>query len=220
MTITTHNGRLFDHHTHYEDESLKYLIADNFSLDKALRSRMWKRNTFLDQGREGACTGFGFSHVMALTPRRKIQTDTEARTAYLGAQTEDQWTGEDYEGSSVWGVMRWAHKQGIIKSYHWAKTVTEIAHGVSHRGPMEMGSVWTEGMFRPDSNGFLRPTGSKIGGHAYCIGGVDYDDHYFRIDNSWGPDWGDKGSAKISFEDLESLLLDNGEAALPLKVTK
>ena len=79
--MTTHNGRSFDHHPHFEPASLRYRIAD-FSVTKALRSRMWKRTTYLDQGREGACTGFGFSHVMALTPKRRAQTAVEARTAY------------------------------------------------------------------------------------------------------------------------------------------
>ena len=43
-----------------------------------------------------------------------------------------------------------------------------------------------------------------MGGHAFAI--VGYDRHGFWIQNSWGPDWGSGGLARVSYADW----LENG----------
>ena len=43
-----------------------------------------------------------------------------------------------------------------------------------------------------------------VGGHAFAI--VGYDRHGFWIQNSWGPDWGSGGLARVSYADW----LENG----------
>jgi hypothetical protein len=52
---------------------------------------------FYDQGAEGACVGFGSSRAMTLLNRRRY----DARWLYHEAQKIDEWSGEDYEGTSV-----------------------------------------------------------------------------------------------------------------------
>src|SRR5712671_2383608 len=64
----------------------------------------------LDQGREGACTGFGLATVVHYLLRtRKIVPDTSEvspRMIYNMARRYDEWPGEGYEGSSARGAMK------------------------------------------------------------------------------------------------------------------
>ena len=71
----------------------------------------------LDQGREGACTGFGLAAVANhLLKTRKDFTSfspVSARMLYEMARRHDEWPGEDYSGSSARGAMKGWHKCGV-----------------------------------------------------------------------------------------------------------
>ncbi|WP_020606032.1 C1 family peptidase [Spirosoma spitsbergense] len=71
----------------------------------------------LDQGQEGACTGFGLATVANyLLRRRKIVPDPKpvsSRMLYEMAKRYDEWPGEDYSGSSARGAMKGWHKHGV-----------------------------------------------------------------------------------------------------------
>jgi hypothetical protein len=178
----------------------------------------------LDQGQEGSCTGHGAAHaLMCIAVLFPWITHEIAVKFYEGAKRRDEWAGEDYDGSSVTGVMKYLVDARIILRYKWAFSVIQIAYIV---GVMEhavvAGTDWYTGMFEPDINGFLHATGKVEGGHCYAIGGVhvvrvdtskpltlanlDWVRSYFLIPNSWGPDWGENGYAKISFIDMAKLL--------------
>jgi hypothetical protein len=77
----------------------------------------------LDQGQEGACTGFGLATVANyLLRRRKIVSDPKpvsARMLYEMAKRYDEWPGEDYSGSSARGAMKGWHKHGICGDECW-----------------------------------------------------------------------------------------------------
>lgn len=85
----------------------------------------------LDQGREGACTGFGLAAtVNYLFWRRAIQSgETNSFKAvsphmfYDLAQFYDEWPGEEYEGSSCRGAMKGWHKHGVCDATMWQKSV-------------------------------------------------------------------------------------------------
>lgn len=220
MELETH---VLDWRPRFNPESLNYRIR--FLQDAPLsdvmlkgRSRVWKRTIWLDQGREGACTGFGLSHVLGTTPRRRGGVDNAfAQQRYYRARQFDEWPGENYDGSSVLGAMEGAKADGLIKSYHWATTLAEIVYAVSYKGPVEIGVNWYTGMFNPNLDGFLKPTGKVEGGHALAIGGISMTDRFFWLYNSWGQDWGINGAAKLSFDDMDRLLHESGEASLALK---
>ena len=59
-----------------------------------------------DQGQEGACTGFGLAAVidrLIKESKRKFKRkdiNVSARMLYEMAQRYDEWSGEDYDGSS------------------------------------------------------------------------------------------------------------------------
>jgi pimeloyl-ACP methyl ester carboxylesterase len=77
----------------------------------------------LDQGSEGACTGFGLATVVHyLLQTRKVVPDRTAvspRMLYDMARRYDEWPGEKYDGSSARGAMKGWHKHGVCSAEHW-----------------------------------------------------------------------------------------------------
>ena len=86
-----------------------------------------KAKLILDQGREGACTGFGLACVINyLTFVRRAGGDNAAkfrpvspRMLYELARRYDEWRGEDYEGSSCRGALKGWHKHGVCAEALW-----------------------------------------------------------------------------------------------------
>lgn len=77
----------------------------------------------LDQGSEGACTGYALASVAGyLLRRRKVVPDStlvSARMFYEMAKRYDEWPGEDYSGSSARGAMKGWHKHGVCSAELW-----------------------------------------------------------------------------------------------------
>jgi hypothetical protein len=77
----------------------------------------------LDQGEEGACTGFGLAAMAnyLLRSRRKKseKTSVSPRMLYEMAKRYDEWGGEDYEGSSARGAMKGWFKHGVCRDSEW-----------------------------------------------------------------------------------------------------
>lgn len=193
--------------------------AESIRTDRPLRSWAWKRHLWLDQGQEGACTGFGAAHALGAGQYWRTLDNAQARQFYKGAQRYDEWPGEAYEGSSVLGAMEYLHHEtGFVREYWWATNLIEVLHAIAFYGPVEMGSVWRTGMMNThDERGFIRNEGGIVGGHAYCLAAVDIPRSRVRLDQSWGQSWGVNGSAWLSFDDLANLLAEQGECALPRK---
>ena len=80
----------------------------------------------LDQGREGACTGFGLAAVVNFLlynrsdttkqerqKLKKLGNTASARMLYEMAKRYDEWEGENYDGSSIRGAMKgWLRHPG------------------------------------------------------------------------------------------------------------
>jgi hypothetical protein len=77
----------------------------------------------LDQGVEGACTGFGLATVANyLLLTRKVKPDAKRvspRMLYEMARRYDEWPGSEYEGSSARGAMKGWHKHGVCAEDSW-----------------------------------------------------------------------------------------------------
>ncbi|GAA6152847.1 C1 family peptidase [Pseudoteredinibacter isoporae] len=68
----------------------------------------------LDQGSEGACTGFGLAAAINLLYRqRDDEHKVSARMLYEMARRYDEWAGEDYEGSSCRGAIKGWKNTGV-----------------------------------------------------------------------------------------------------------
>ncbi|RTR01077.1 C1 family peptidase [Halomonas nitroreducens] len=68
----------------------------------------------LDQGHEGACTGFGLAATINLLYRFQGQAHrVSPRMLYELARRYDEWAGEDYEGSSCRGAIKGWRNSGV-----------------------------------------------------------------------------------------------------------
>jgi len=77
----------------------------------------------LDQGTEGACTGFGLAAVVNYLLRTRTVVPSQDRASprmlYEMARRYDEWPGERYSGSSARGAMKGWHKHGVCDEAHW-----------------------------------------------------------------------------------------------------
>jgi hypothetical protein len=85
----------------------------------------------LDQGNEGACTGFGLAAVInylrwsdwerdrLIGKARSAPEKVSERMLYEAARLYDEWDGEDYDGSSCRGAMKGWHKHGVTLAELW-----------------------------------------------------------------------------------------------------
>jgi hypothetical protein len=83
----------------------------------------------LDQGTEGACTGFALSAVINfLLSARNLERRSSPRMIYEMARRYDEWPGEDYEGSSARGAMKGWVRHGVCAATSWPHDL----HGPQH----------------------------------------------------------------------------------------
>lgn len=217
----TEDPRL-DRLIHFDERSRKFPIKAAIpAAAKKPRSYTWRCREWFDQGREGACVGFGIGHELAARPSEITGLGNLflKEEIYWPAQEIDPWEGGSYpganpfyEGTSVLSGVKVAQRLGFFTSYHWSFGLNDLILGVGYAGPAVLGLAWHGGMFSPDGNGFIHTTGSITGGHCICAIGVNVKDKYFLLRNSWGKDWGIEGNCKVSFSGMEQLLSEDGEA--------
>ena len=181
------------------------------------RGYTWSVSPCLDQGSEGACVGFAWAHELAARPAvNSVDAIFAREQIYKAAQAIDEWPGESYEGTSVLAGAKVVKAAGYMTEYRWCFSLEDLILAVGYAGPVVLGLNWYSGMMYPASNGFIRPDGQVEGGHAICCFGVSPKQRFFRLHNSWGPGWGQNGNCLISFEALERLLHEAGEACVPI----
>jgi hypothetical protein len=219
--------RTFDRVPHFDEKSLEYPIRTLLP-EKAPRSYTW-RHVQTDQGYEGACVGHGVTGDAAARPKPVFGDpvkappaadfiNREAYDVYKEAQRIDYWAGEDYEGTSVLAGMKIGQQRGWWSEYRWAlgpggeAAANDVILAIGYKGPVVMGTWWWSGMSVADDQGFIHPTGRKLGGHCYLL--TSYSK---RMDAVWTPNsWGGAGQGWIKRADLVQLLDDEGEAAIPV----
>jgi len=202
----------------------------------------------LDQGREGACTGFGLATVVNYLLRSRQQKpntmEASADMLYRLARRYDEWPGEKYDGSSARGAMKGWHKHGVCSAEAWKSARGRLTAGVSeeavgnplgayyrvnHRDLVAMHCAITEtGILYATANvheGWDKVTGKGIIPlREQMLGGhafaiVAYDEQGLWIQNSWGGDWGMEGFARIGYDDWLANGTDVWVARLGVPVT-
>lgn len=203
----------------FDERSLNFPVMALISTAQATapRSYTWSCLPYLNQGNVGACVGFSWTHELAARPTVLGVTQEQAFDVYRSAQKIDEWPGEAYEGTSVLAGAKILKERGFLDEYRWAFSVNDLILAVGYKGPAVLGIPWYDGMFTPDSQGIIRPTGPVAGGHAILCNGVSLKNKLFRLHNSWGAWWGKSGDAFINFDDMAKLLSERGEACIPVK---
>ena len=94
-------------------------VQERIPLERYLEQRV----PILNQGREGACTGFGLATVAHYLLRtRDLDPDpaeVSTRMLYAMARRYDEWPGEAYSGSNARGAMKGWHKHGVCSAALW-----------------------------------------------------------------------------------------------------
>ena len=195
------------------------------------------RNPYiLDQGVEGACTGFGLAGVINLLNQRQGRdVRVSPRMLYEMAKRYDEWKGTAYEGSSCRGAIKGWYHMGVCSETLWpyeakkdgdltiARAKDARAHTIGayyrirrnivdmHAALNEAGVVYASanvhsGWMSPTKDGRIPYRKTMEGGHAFAV--VGYNSEGFFVQNSWGPDWGDGGIAVWSYEDWSDNVTD------------
>ncbi|HEY7767544.1 C1 family peptidase [Longimicrobium sp.] len=198
-------------------------VPTDMPLEEYLKARV----PVLNQGREGACTGYALAtvaHYLLRTRQRVPDTgDVSPKMLYDLARRYDEWPGEEYEGSSARGAMKAWQRHGVCGAPLWpdspecwgdAATRPLGAYSrVNHRDLVAMHSAIAEarilyatalvheGWKHVDAEGTIPFSGDEavLGGHAFAI--VAYDADGFWIQNSWGEKWGKQGFGHVSYDD-------------------
>lgn len=211
---------------HLDPKSLAYGIKALFTPATKLKTKTWRCKDYFDQGNEGACTGFAVTHELAAQPTRigGLSNKFAREEIYWEAQKIDPFDGGAYpgaevfmEGSTVLAAVKVAKSLGYIEEYRWAMSVKDLALAIGNVGPAILGVRWYEGMFKPAACGMLHPTGEIVGGHAILCRGYNAKKRTFLVHNSWGKNWGDEGTARIHWDDMQTLLAKNGDACIPTR---
>lgn len=162
-------------------------------------------DSVLDQGSTPHCGGFGGAQWGNTEPVTDHYDNADAHALY-------------YESVAIGGVprtengveTRWVAKalqaRARLVSYAFALTTAEVRQWVQDKGPVMVGSDWTDDMFDPDAQGFIVPSGPVAGGHFWVIVGDLVAESAFLCLNSWGASWGLDGRFKIRHSDFAKLL--------------
>jgi hypothetical protein len=202
----------------------------------------------LDQGEEGACTGFGLATVAhyLLRKRKVVPDDTEVSPwmFYEMAKRHDEWAGQGYEGSSGRGAMKGWYKYGVCSTDLWPgqggrptderikDAVTRplgAYYRVNHQDLVAMHSAIADvGILYASAQvheGWFDPGDDGIIQPSdSMVGGhafaiVSYDERGFWIQNSWGTDWGSDGFGLVTYDEWLANATDVWVARLGAPVT-
>lgn len=224
--------RVLDWAPHHDPRSKAFPVRALIETPPKRRNKLWKVGEVLDQGREGACVGFGWTSEARSTPvavdlsrvAAEVPRDaTEfALAIYRRAQQIDEWEGETYSGTSVNAGAKAMREVGLVNEYRWAFSIDDVVNTILVKGPVVLGIEWRYNMYWT-KNDVVDATGNVVGGH--CLTAVGYSlkseklngEDGIILQNSWGPSWGNNGLALIKVTQLEELLNKNGEAAVATK---
>lgn len=220
-------GRIAAHNLG-NDQDAAYPMSMAFTVDVPLPNWRYWSHFFgpLDQLATGTCVLHAVKHWMQAAP--VVQTSPRRPPfpydMYRQVVLLDEWFDNDHEatqpdsqlffGTSVRAAFKWLQGRGYVGNYLWAQNPDQLQRFVLTQGPVVIGIPWHEGMFLPDEHGFIQPDGAVAGGHSVLVIGHNKVRGDYTILNSWGPNWGSNGRARIKSADLHKLIFDSwGEAA-------
>jgi hypothetical protein len=189
----------------------------------------------LNQYSSGACTGFALAAAINLLyARTEKDIRVSPRMLYEMAKRNDEWPGEDYDGSSLRGAIKGWRNMGVCREDYWpfrmsrkgeltvrrakeARSHTvgayyrlkpEISHyhaALNETGVIVVSARVHRGWDDPPEGRIVKQ-GKAEGGHAFAV--VGYDDKGFWVQNSWTEGWGLRGVAHWTYEDWIENVMD------------
>ena len=192
--------------------------------------------TILDQGMEGACTGFGLAAVINIQlNQRGDKRRVSPRMLYEMAKKFDEWSGEDYSGSSCRGAIRGWHNTGVCSDklapynvsdkdwqltfdqaidarkttigayYRINKRISDFHAALNEVNAIYVSATVHDGWQNTNIKNGVITPGGTPLG-GHAFAIVGYNSEGFLVQNSWGPGWGENGLALWQYEDwLENI---------------
>ena len=163
------------------------------------------------------CGGFTMAHYGICHPMPSMYTNQNGHDFYEQCNITDGTPGLQ-SGTSCRTMAKTGKRLGMWSVYAFATRMAEIDYWLLNEGSLMVGTEWTMGMFAPDANNIIHPTGSIAGGHAWLLNGkIPGFKHGIT---SWGPDFGINGGFWISDTEFEALFHQQGEAIAAVEVAK
>lgn len=190
-------------------------------------SRAWWMPTTLpmNQGESPQCVAYASTGLLLASPVRNSAHLPTPDTIYFNAQRLDEIPGEQYDGTTARGAMKYLADQGYISRYVWAWDIATIEAWVLAVGPMLLGINWYSSFDWPTvtaRQNWLRiaPTARIRGGHEVLVYAANRTQAKIGIMNSWGRSYGNNGRVWMPYETLDRLLQEDGDAVTPTEVLK
>lgn len=222
-------GKPLGRHVHHDIRSLGFLFHDTW---KVIEDKVWPRHIpILDQGSLGSCTGNAMVGDLGTSPdfeglpsNHPALDENEAVHLYSEATKLDPYQGTyppDDTGSDGLSVAKAAKNDGLISGYQHCTTLDSTLQALMN-GPVIIGINWYSSFDNPDPDGTIRITSNAYvrGGHEVVLRSVDTVNSKFGGDNSWGPDWGNNGSFKMSYTTFTRLMSEDGDCTVPIPLSQ
>lgn len=217
--IPFRSARIVNH----DPRSLEYKVP----LEPEIKTVLWEHKApVLNQLLSSACTGMSFTQILNTDVYEPLRIKITGSSGYLdeqfayklyGQATQiDEFVGEFPEvdsGSSGLAVCKVAHRSGWISEYNTAIGWEEFKKAIQ-TGPCFTGIFWTTSMNMPDDKGFIAPLGTELGGHQVAVIGLDVENEFVTILNSYSDSFGDKGRCYMKFNYFSELLHNLGDAMI------
>jgi hypothetical protein len=133
------NDPRVDRIVRFDERSRGFSILQDIPVVRP-KTKTWKNTKVLDQGKEGACVGFGCCHALLTNPNittENIGNRYAKELVYWEAQKIDQWPGGSYpganpkySGTSVLAGLKVLKNKGFISEYKWSFSLNELVIGV------------------------------------------------------------------------------------------
>lgn len=217
--IPFRSARIVNH----DPRSLEYKVP----LEPEIKTVLWEHKApVLNQLLSSACTGMSFTQILNTDVYEPLRIKITGSSGYLDEQFAyslyakatqiDEFVGEFPEvdsGSSGLAVCKVAHRSEWISEYQTAIGWEEFKKAIQ-TGPVYTGSFWTTALNMPDDQGFAAPLGTELGGHQYAVIGLDVENEFVTILNSYGTGYGDNGRMRMKFNYFSELLHNLGDAMI------
>jgi hypothetical protein len=116
-------------------------------------------------------------------------------------------------GSDGLSVAKVLTKRNLISGYQHAFSLEALLSALAKQ-PVIVGTQWHQDMFHPGPDGRVSVTGKVAGGHEYCLDELDVENQRVWIQNSWGDAWGKEGRAYLTWDDMRTLLKNQGDCTI------
>jgi C1A family cysteine protease len=178
----------------------------------------------LDQGVLPRCVAFATATIKMVDEYRERKVWYSFDEAWLYDLCKQHDGKPTREGTNLRTALKLVQKQGYVargtyqrakhlpgrkrtftlKNYVRVESTRQIKEAVKTVGPVAFGIKVDDGIYRPVAGRVPEPSGKPFGGHAMVISGWDDDLGAFRIKNSWGYDWGDRGFAWLPYTHFDA----------------